>query len=147
MIQMISLKCPECRADLSVEDDRKECVCQYCGAKILIDDGATAHTYRKIDEARIKEAEVRFRELEMQEKWREMEEKRREMENELERKAVESRKKIRMALAFIGVFMILVSLVSFSVAYTSTNRAAATLMLFGIVLTVIAGTMSSHPKK
>ena len=72
MVKTISLKCPECGAELSVEEDRKQCFCQYCGSKILIDDGSTSHVYRKVDEARIKEAEVRellrLKELELEEK-------------------------------------------------------------------------------
>lgn len=72
MVKTISLKCPECGAELSIEEDRKQCFCQYCGSKILIDDGSTTHTYRKVDEARIKEAEVReslrLKELELEEK-------------------------------------------------------------------------------
>ena len=58
MIKTISLKCPECNANLSVDGDLKQCFCQYCGTKILIDDGSTTHTYRQVDEARLKEAEV-----------------------------------------------------------------------------------------
>ena len=72
MIRMISLKCPECGADISIEEGHKQCFCQYCGAKIMIDDGSTTHTYRKVDEARIKEAEVdkliRLKELEIKQK-------------------------------------------------------------------------------
>ena len=71
-MKIISLKCPECNATLSIEGDRKYCFCQYCGTKILIDDGSTTHTYRKVDEARIREADVkeniRLRELEIEEK-------------------------------------------------------------------------------
>ena len=72
MINLVSLKCPECHAALAIEEGRKYCFCQYCGTKILIDDGSTSHTYRKIDEARIKEAEVkeriRLKELLLEEK-------------------------------------------------------------------------------
>lgn len=72
MVKIISLKCPECGADISIEEGHKQCFCQYCGAKILIDDGSTTHTYRKVDEARIKEAEVdkliRLKELEIKQK-------------------------------------------------------------------------------
>ncbi len=72
MIKMISLKCPECGADISVEEGHKQCFCQYCGAKIILDDGNTTHTYHKVDEARIKEAEVdkliRLKELEIKQK-------------------------------------------------------------------------------
>ena len=71
-MRIMSVKCPECNATLSIEDDRKRCFCQYCGTKIIIDDGSTTHTYRKIDEARIREADVkeniRLRELAIEEK-------------------------------------------------------------------------------
>lgn len=74
MIKMVSVVCPECRANLEIAPDRKMCYCQYCGTKVMIDDGSTTHTYRKIDEARIKEAEIkeviRLKELELEEKKR-----------------------------------------------------------------------------
>lgn len=74
-----SLRCPDCGASLSIDGELKQCFCQYCGAKIILDDGSTTHTYRKVDEARIKEAEVsaqiRLKELEMEEKKRLTEEK------------------------------------------------------------------------
>ena len=31
MVKIISVKCPECNASISIEDNRKECFCQYCG--------------------------------------------------------------------------------------------------------------------
>ena len=72
MIRMVSLKCPECGANLSIEKERDYCYCQYCGTKIILDNGSTTHTYRNIDEARIKEAELesalRMKEIEITEK-------------------------------------------------------------------------------
>lgn len=69
-MKLISLKCPECKADLNIEEGRKMCYCQYCGTRILIDDNSSTHTYRKIDEARIKEAEadkiIRLKEIELE---------------------------------------------------------------------------------
>ena len=69
-MKLISLKCPECKADLNIEEGRTMCYCQYCGTRILIDDNSSTRTYRKIDEARIKEAEVdkaiRLKELEIE---------------------------------------------------------------------------------
>lgn len=57
-MQMITMKCPECGATMSLEQGRRECFCQYCGTKLFVDDGSTSYTYRKIDEARIKEADI-----------------------------------------------------------------------------------------
>lgn len=91
-MKVISLKCPECNASLSIEEGRTQCFCQYCGTKILLDDGSTTYTYRKIDEARLKEAEVRLKELEM-----EQEEKR------------ANRKKFKLKIAatiFLGIVLL-----------------------------------------
>lgn len=74
MIKPHKLTCPNCEANLSVDAELKQCFCQYCGTKIIIDDGSTTHTYRKVDEARIKEAEaqqlVELKKLELEEQKR-----------------------------------------------------------------------------
>lgn len=73
-MKLQSLKCPECRAILEIEEGRPFCYCQYCGTKIMIDDGSTTYTYHKIDEARLREAEIkrdiRLKELEIEERKR-----------------------------------------------------------------------------
>ena len=70
-IQFVSIKCPECSADLQIEDGREYAFCTYCGARVMIAND-NEHIYKMIDEARIKQAEtdrmVRMRELEMDEK-------------------------------------------------------------------------------
>lgn len=67
-----ALKCSECGANLSVDANQRQCFCQYCGTRLIVDDGTSMHTYREIDEARIKEAEmnaqIRLKELEIEEK-------------------------------------------------------------------------------
>ena len=72
-VQFISVKCPDCNADLSVEEGRSFAYCSYCGSKVMIHN-ENEHIYRKIDEAGIKQAEtdrlVRMKELEMEEKMR-----------------------------------------------------------------------------
>ena len=69
-MKLISLKCPECSSNLQIEEGRDKCFCQYCGAEITINDYSSSHIYRKVDEARIKEAEykkeVRLKELEVE---------------------------------------------------------------------------------
>lgn len=67
-MKVISLTCPGCGSNLSTEDGRKQCFCQYCGMKIMLDDESI--TYRTVDEARIKEAEVRMHEIDLWEKRR-----------------------------------------------------------------------------
>lgn len=92
-MKVISLKCPECNASLSIEEGRTQCFCQYCGTKILLDDGSTTHTYRKIDEARLKEAEVRLRELEIEQE---------------EKRANRKKSKLKIAATiFLGIISVL----------------------------------------
>ena len=38
MVKLVSLKCPECGAALSVENDMKRCFCTHCGTKLIIDE-------------------------------------------------------------------------------------------------------------
>lgn len=68
---MKKLTCPNCNANLDIEDDNRDfAFCQYCGAKIMLDDYRV--TQRIIDDAKIKqteyEREIRLKELELQEK-------------------------------------------------------------------------------
>lgn len=75
-VEFISVKCPSCGAELSVEHERGITYCNYCGTKILIQNDRE-HVYRSIDEARIKEVEseqlLRLREMEIEEKDKERE--------------------------------------------------------------------------
>lgn len=41
------LKCPECRANLEIEEDRKYFFCNYCGCKIILDDEKQETTINK----------------------------------------------------------------------------------------------------
>ena len=71
--------CPNCGASLKFEDDNRDFgFCQFCGAKIMLDDYRSTH--RVVDEARIHEDEtnrmIKMREMEMAEKeWEELKEK------------------------------------------------------------------------
>ncbi len=69
-IKFVSVKCPDCNATLSIEENRETAFCTYCGAKVIIHND-NEHIIRKIDEAGIKKAEVeqniRMKELELEE--------------------------------------------------------------------------------
>ncbi|MBQ8186683.1 MAG: hypothetical protein IJ037_07400 [Clostridia bacterium] len=76
-MKTISLKCPDCGADLkdlAIEENHTVCFCQYCGGKILLDDETLKIDikYEKRDASRIKEAEVKesikLKELEYKER-------------------------------------------------------------------------------
>lgn len=55
-----SFKCPNCGADLQVEEGRTMCFCNYCGTQIHIDDGTIRVniTKRIVDEARLRELDL-----------------------------------------------------------------------------------------
>ena len=66
-MKLISMICPHCCAQLSIDMDRRQAFCQYCGTKLLLDDENSININNRIvDEARLKEAEVRLKELEYQ---------------------------------------------------------------------------------
>jgi DNA-directed RNA polymerase subunit RPC12/RpoP len=106
----IDLTCPKCEANLSVNADRDFLFCEYCGAKILLNDENT-YTIRKVDEAEIIHAEnerlIYLKELEITEK-------KAEAEKERQEKLV----KFSIFLAFVGVLLIITGVVarSFSVS-------------------------------
>ena len=58
-MNLITLKCPECGADLEIQDDREFIFCQYCGRKIYMDESdvvklAKIHREIKQDEIDLK---------------------------------------------------------------------------------------------
>lgn len=68
---MRTCTCPNCSASLEIDDSNRDfAFCQYCGAKIMLDDYRS--TQRIVDEAAIKRAEVehdiRLKELALEEK-------------------------------------------------------------------------------
>ena len=71
MTEKVLFICPQCGGRLEVERGRQNCFCTYCGAKVEIGNNAS-YTYRKVDEARIREADVeeqiRIKELELESK-------------------------------------------------------------------------------
>ena len=72
-VNLISVKCPDCGANLNIEEGREQAFCTYCGAKVLIHN-ENEHIYRHIDEAEVKQAEtdymVKMKKLELAEKIR-----------------------------------------------------------------------------
>lgn len=67
---MRTCTCPNCNANLAIDDENRDfSFCQYCGAKIMLDDYRSIH--RVVDEAKIKQAEIdreiRLRELSIRE--------------------------------------------------------------------------------
>ena len=70
-IKMIPVKCPQCGADLTVEEGRQSLYCQYCGAKVIVQN-ENEHIYHTIDDAAVKQAEtdriVKLKQMELAEK-------------------------------------------------------------------------------
>ena len=57
-MKMIACRCPNCGANLQIEEGKEKVFCTYCGTPILIDNENRTVTYRTVDEARIREAEM-----------------------------------------------------------------------------------------
>lgn len=93
-IKFTSVKCPECGANLPIEEGRERLFCTYCGTQIIITN-ENEHTYRHVDEAEVKRAEterlVHLKELELEEK-----------ENERRRRGRNTAFAIAGTLAIIG---------------------------------------------
>ena len=74
-MKMFELKCPSCGATLNVAEEQRQLYCQYCGTKIIVDDGVQRTEIKHVirDEARLKEAEayesVELAEIELERDW------------------------------------------------------------------------------
>ena len=98
-VKFTSVKCPECGANLPIEEGREKIFCSYCGTQIIVTN-ENEHTYRHVDEAEVKRAEteqlVHLKELELEEK-----------ENERSRKGRNTAFAIAGTLAIIGAISLL----------------------------------------
>jgi len=56
-VTFTSVKCPECGANLPIEEGRERMFCSYCGTQIIMTN-ENEHIFRHVDEAKIKQAEV-----------------------------------------------------------------------------------------
>ena len=94
-MKVTELRCPRCGADLDGRE--KQAFCEYCGAKLWIDDESknVNYTYTKRDEARI-------REIESKERIRIM-----EMENATN----EEKRTVKTTLIFVLLPVVLVALI------------------------------------
>ena len=93
-VKFTSVKCPECGANLPIEEGREKMFCSYCGTQIIMTN-ENEHTYRHVDAADVKRAEteqlVYLKELELEER-----------ENERSRKSRRTAFAIAGCLAIIG---------------------------------------------
>ena len=68
MSRIKSVTCPNCGANLSVDENRDSFFCEYCGTKIQKNSNMTyvkiEHENRTVDEARLKEIELENKKLE-----------------------------------------------------------------------------------
>ncbi len=98
-IRFVAVKCPECRADLSIEEGREYAFCSYCGTKVIMTN-ENEHIFHKIDDAEVKQAETdRIVKLRML---------------ELEEKSDESRKKLLMLWFVATAALLIMGIIGFS---------------------------------
>ena len=106
MEKLIHLECPSCGANLSIKEHRKVLFCEYCGAKLILEDD-NEHIYRYINEANLKKAEteqiIKLKKLEL-----------------LEKKEEQKRKFFKVAI-IITLVGILIAIISYIIASKSGN--------------------------
>jgi uncharacterized Zn finger protein (UPF0148 family) len=109
-ITFVSIKCPECGAEIPIEEGRKCVFCSYCGTKVFANDDDKQDS-RQSDEARLKEAETEYmlqkRKIELEERRREKAEKRKK-----------TKIKITIALIIALVIFIVIGLAGEITGYT-----------------------------
>ena len=128
-MKLISMICPHCGAQLSIDLDRRQAFCQYCGNTLLVDDENTININNRIvDEARLKEAEVRLKELEYQHE--------REIRQETIRKEQKRSFWISVVVFFVFLFIAL-----------SVERLRPFLLIIVIVGCVLLSSRKTEEKK
>lgn len=55
-MKIIPIICPNCHANIEVQEGKQYCFCTYCGTKLFLDDESITFVYR--DEAKLKELEL-----------------------------------------------------------------------------------------
>lgn len=139
-MRLISMKCPECKANLSVEEGRKYCFCQYCGTKIMLEDdrvNKTYYTYR--NEARLRQAEI-DREIAL----KKLEIEKIKVEQEEKRKNKNRRLKIIVAI-ILAILVFVLSLSGYLLKDGSLTLTA--MMIFPILCILGITTLGNNDKK
>nr|WP_296066869.1 hypothetical protein [uncultured Mediterraneibacter sp.] len=96
--------------------------CQYCGAKILIEDDTKHYEYRAVDEARIREAEAR--------------ENIRSREIELEKERLQNEKEKKDNIVKIIVAVVIIYLICYIIGGEVEWLARTAIIWTGIVLAI-----------
>lgn len=139
-MRLISMKCPECKANLSVEEGRKYCFCQYCGTKIMLEDdrvNKTYYTYR--NEARLRQAEI-DREIAL----KKLEIEKIKVEQEEKRKNKNRRLKIIVAI-ILAILVFVLSLSGYLLKDGSLTLTA--MMIFPILCILGITSLGNNDKK
>lgn len=139
-MKVITLKCPNCDADLEVSADRDDLYCSYCGTHILLEDEnkkpetVTVHVIR--DEARLKELELE--EARLNDDFVSGEEAKNRL-NEMAEEAFERKeKKKRMWPLYIGIVLMFVfPSISGGLEHSGANTSGIDGLTGAIVLFVI----------
>lgn len=121
-VKFTAIKCPECGANLDMEEGRKQMFCSYCGAKIIMSN-ENEFIFHHIDDTEVKKAEieraVELKKLEALEKRRAAAE-----------KAYKEKQKLTMLLVFFTI-------VSFLIGYSSHNGISIGFLMAGMVCLLI----------
>lgn len=134
--------CPNCGASLKFEDDNRDFgFCQFCGAKIMLDDYRSTH--RVVDEARIHEDETN-RMIKMREMEAAVQERKQKHEEELQRLQNENvhRQKIAKLNFFTSIIISIFSLILIIIGVclfqsTYENKPLSLFLIFDGIFVII----------
>ncbi len=124
-IKMIPVKCPQCDADLEAEEGRRTFFCQYCGAKVIIQND-NEHIYHTIDDAALERAEtdhmVKKYQIEMARK-----------RSANKEKKLKMKIKFTVILAVLGVLMLMIGFIGGSKAPENSDSGFYILAWLGLM--------------
>lgn len=122
MASILSLRCPNCSANLNIQPEKQICFCPYCGTKIHFDDGNREITYRYVDEAQLQKLHLEQAKVKSQENYHST--------------SYKSSLYLKITLALVWI----ISLIFFSIiSYFTTDSAGFSIFHIIIIIDVISG--------
>lgn len=111
-MNLIHLRCPDCRADLEVDNSREFCFCQYCGTKIILEESdasvrRTKARLKTIDKFLDQREAQQIRKMEDRRLREEAAREERRRREEIERKESWKVIKVSLSIVVIGILLLL----------------------------------------
>lgn len=139
-VKFITIKCPDCGANLPMEEGRKTMFCSYCGSQVMmVNDNEYKYevTHHYIDDAKIVRAETKRAEKEAEQAYKL---KVLELENQKDR-----RRQIGWWIVY-GTIFVLITVGVIGMSLADQYDTAGLVGFFGILLAMIMAVLAFHAK-